>query len=80
MIKIKYNGIKIKTDSIDEAVAILESLKAQPPSIPLYLTDQGPNVWPYEPWDWSITCSGTATTGTRDVLTISGESLTVTSN
>lgn len=80
MIKIKYNGIKIKTDSIDEAVAILEALKAQPPYTPLYTKPQEPNIWPYEPWDWSITCSGTGSTETIDTLTINGESLTVTSN
>lgn len=75
MIKIKYNGIKIKTDNIDEAVAILEALKAQPPYTPLYTTPQDPYIWRYEPQDWSISCSGTATT---DAPTISGESLTVT--
>lgn len=77
MIKIKYNGIKIKTDSIDEAVAILESLKEQPPYIPVHPTPQDPNIWRYEPQDWKITCSGTATT---DHLTVNGDSLTVTSN
>lgn len=77
MVKIKYNGIKIKTDSIDEAVAILESLKAQSPYVPVHPTPQDPNIWPYVPQDWPIPYSGTATT---DAPTISGESLTVTSN
>lgn len=77
MIKIKYKGIKIKTDSIDEAVAILESLKAQPPYIPVRPTPQDPNIWPDEPQDWTITCSGTGTIG---VPTTNGDSLTVTSN
>lgn len=75
MIKIKYNGIKIKTDSIDEAVAILESLKVQPPYVPVYPTQQRPNIFPNEPRDWSITCSGTANT---DAPGMNGESLTVT--
>ena len=77
MIKIKYNGIKIKTDSIEEAVAILESLKVQPPFQPYYPTPQDPNIWRHEPLDWTITCSGTGTIG---VPTTNGESLTVTSN
>lgn len=77
MIKIKYNGIKIKTDSIDEAVAILEALKVQPPYVPAYPTPQEPNIFPYEPRDWTITCSGTGTIG---VPTTNGDSLTVTSN
>ena len=77
MIKIKYNGIKIKTDNIDEAVAILESLKAQPPYTPLYTMPQEPNIWPYEHNDLQITCTGTGTIG---VPTTNGESRTVTSN
>lgn len=77
MIKIKYNGIKIKTDSIDEAVAILESLKVPPTYTPLYTTPQVPNIWPYEHNDWQITCTGTGTIG---VPTTTGESSTVTSN
>ena len=77
MIKIKYNGIKIKTDSVEEAVAILESLKAQPPYIPVHPTPQDPNIWPYVPRDWFAPYSGTATT---DPPVINGDSLTVTSN
>lgn len=77
MIKIKYNGIKIKTDNIDEAVAILEALKVQPTYTPTYPTPQEPYVWRYEPQDWSISCSGTAS---ADSLIINEESRTVTSN
>lgn len=77
MVKIKYNGIKIKTDSVDEAVAILESLKTQPPYVPVYPTTQDPYIWRYEPQDWKITCSGTGTIG---VPTTNGDSPTVTSN
>lgn len=91
MIKIKYNGIKIKTDSIDEAVAILEALKVQPTYTPAYTAPQDTYIWlqdpyilrqdpyilRYEPHDWSIPYSGT---GTTDTLIINGKSHTVTSN
>lgn len=73
MIKIKYKGIKIKTDNIDEAIAILESLKVQPPFqvYPPIPPD------PYVPQDWKITCSGTVII---DSPTVNGDSPTVTSN
>ena len=63
MIKIKYNGIKIKTDSIEEAVAILQSLKGtQPtyyPTYPPVQEEQGRWTAP-DPGGWKITCSGGA--------------------
>ncbi len=77
MVKIKYNGIKIKTDSVDEAIAILESLKVQPPYAPVYPTWRDPDTWMHKPQDWSIPYSGTITT---DPPVINGDSLTVTSN
>jgi len=61
MIKIKYNGIKIKTDSVEEAVAILESLKdAQPAYYPDYppVQEYPGRWWVPDPSGWKITCSG----------------------
>ena len=52
MIKIKYNGIKIKTDNIDEAVAILESLKGHPSHIPI---PPDPTIRTNEHGDWITT-------------------------
>lgn len=60
MIKIKYKGVKIETDSIEEAVAILESFKStQSIYYPDYLlTEEELGRWRVpDPSGWKITCS-----------------------